>query len=217
MASNSKRARLYGSAGRACRAEGCRRREPTSYLGGIDGEPEAVAKIKRGGLYKASISLNSPVSLRPRPACGRLAGGPQHLSSHGHPAELALRPTWRNTKPTLPTPRRSAYLRMFGNICHDTRDQCLNFPWSSERRPTEPVGRRLVLGLFGGRTDVQTLNAQGQTSTFDDAQNGLNAIIASKSGFTKKIVGLRPHYLFKGKNPSGIETTSSPLKQLWLI
>ena len=27
--------------------------------------------------------------------------------------------------------RRDAYLRMFGNICYDTRDQYLNFPWSS--------------------------------------------------------------------------------------
>ena len=28
--------------------------------------------------------------------------------------------------------RRDAYLRMYGNICYDTRDQYLNFPWSSE-------------------------------------------------------------------------------------
>ena len=31
--------------------------------------------------------------------------------------------------------RRAAYLRMYGNICYDTRDQYVNFPWSSERRP----------------------------------------------------------------------------------
>jgi ribose transport system substrate-binding protein len=29
--------------------------------------------------------------------------------------------------------RRSAYLQMYGNICYDTRDQYVNFPWSSER------------------------------------------------------------------------------------
>ena len=34
---------------------------PDQFLGGIDGEPEAVAEIKRGGPYKASISLASPV------------------------------------------------------------------------------------------------------------------------------------------------------------
>ena len=31
------------------------------FFGGIDGEPEAVAEIKRGGPYRASISLASPV------------------------------------------------------------------------------------------------------------------------------------------------------------
>ena len=30
--------------------------------------------------------------------------------------------------------RRGEYLRMYGNICYDTRDQYTNFPWSSERR-----------------------------------------------------------------------------------
>ena len=30
--------------------------------------------------------------------------------------------------------RRDSYLRMYGNICHDTWHQYVNFPWSSERR-----------------------------------------------------------------------------------
>ena len=30
--------------------------------------------------------------------------------------------------------RRDPYLRMYGNICYDTRDQYVNFPWSSEVR-----------------------------------------------------------------------------------
>ena len=34
---------------------------PDQFLGGIDGEPEAVNEIKSGGPYKVSISLNSPV------------------------------------------------------------------------------------------------------------------------------------------------------------
>jgi ribose transport system substrate-binding protein len=29
-------------------------------------------------------------------------------------------------------PRRTSYLKMYGNICYDTRDQYVNFPWSSE-------------------------------------------------------------------------------------
>ena len=43
----------------ALRAAGKAR--PDQFLGGIDGEPEAVAEIKQGGPYKASISLTSPV------------------------------------------------------------------------------------------------------------------------------------------------------------
>ena len=30
--------------------------------------------------------------------------------------------------------KRAAYLRMYGNICYDSRDEYLNFPWSSESR-----------------------------------------------------------------------------------
>ncbi len=30
--------------------------------------------------------------------------------------------------------RRSQYLKMYGSICYDTRDQYVNFPWSSERK-----------------------------------------------------------------------------------
>ena len=29
--------------------------------------------------------------------------------------------------------RRATYLKMYGNICHDTRERYLNFPWSSEK------------------------------------------------------------------------------------
>ena len=35
---------------------------------------------------------------------------------------------WRDTG------RRAAYLRMYGNICYDSHDRYVNFPWSSERR-----------------------------------------------------------------------------------
>ena len=44
----------------ALRAAGKAR--PDQFLGGIDGEPEAVAEIKKGdGPYKASIALSSAV------------------------------------------------------------------------------------------------------------------------------------------------------------
>jgi ribose transport system substrate-binding protein len=30
--------------------------------------------------------------------------------------------------------QRDSYLKMYGNICYETRNNYLNFPWSSERR-----------------------------------------------------------------------------------
>jgi ribose transport system substrate-binding protein len=118
------------------------------FLGGIDGEPEAVAEIKRGGPYKASISLNSPVfsyalgqhaadwlegrsipqAMDILPSALSAANLAQYEADLADPASV-----WRDVA------RRNAYLRMYGNICHDTRDQYLNFAWSSERRPTEPI------------------------------------------------------------------------------
>jgi ribose transport system substrate-binding protein len=116
---------------------------PDQFLGGIDGEPEAVLEIKKGGPYKASISLASPVFAY---AMGQHAA--DWLDGRSIPQAMDILPTaltlaniakyeadvadpgsvWRD-----PT-RRAAYLRMYGNICYDTRDQYLNFPWSSERR-----------------------------------------------------------------------------------
>jgi ribose transport system substrate-binding protein len=130
----------------ALRAAG--RARPDQFLGGIDGEPEAVAEIRRGGPYKASISLNSPVF-----AYGLGQHAADWLDGRSIPQAMDILPSalsasnlaqyeadladpaavWRD-----PT-RRNSYLRMYGNICYDTRDQYLNFPWSSERRPTAPV------------------------------------------------------------------------------
>ena len=30
--------------------------------------------------------------------------------------------------------RRASYLKMYGNICFDTRENYINFPWSSETK-----------------------------------------------------------------------------------
>ncbi len=113
------------------------------FLGGIDGEPEAVAEIKSGrGPYKASISLASPVFGY---ALGQFAADwlegksvPQAMDILPSPltadniaqyeADLAD-PAAVYANPT----RRDSYLKMYGNICFDTRDQYVNFPWSSER------------------------------------------------------------------------------------
>jgi ribose transport system substrate-binding protein len=37
------------------------RARPDQFLGGIDGEPAAVAEIRSGGPYKVSVSLASPI------------------------------------------------------------------------------------------------------------------------------------------------------------
>ncbi len=115
---------------------------PDQFLGGIDGEPEAVAEIKKGGgPYKTSISLASPVfgyamgqhaadwlegksipqAMDILPSVLTLANLPQYEADLADPGAVYADPA-----------RRASYLKMYGNICYDTRDQYVNFPWSSE-------------------------------------------------------------------------------------
>jgi ribose transport system substrate-binding protein len=116
---------------------------PDQFLGGIDGEPQAVAEIKKGGPYKTSVSLASPVFgyALAQHAADWLEGKsipqamdilPKLLTSaniaayEGDLADPAA--VYRDPS------RRAAYLKRYGNICYDTRDQYINFPWSSERK-----------------------------------------------------------------------------------
>ncbi|CAN5512440.1 hypothetical protein BH10PSE4_BH10PSE4_31500 [soil metagenome] len=117
---------------------------PTQFLGGIDGEREAVAELKRtGSPYKASISLASPIFGY---AMGRFAS--DWLDGKTVPQAMDILPkaltiaNIRQYERDVADPRavyadparRHSYLRMYGNICFDTRHQYINFPWSSERR-----------------------------------------------------------------------------------
>ena len=126
----------------ALRAAGKAR--PDQFLGGIDGEPQAVAEIKKGDSpYKASVSLASTVFgyAMAQHAADWLQGKsipqgmdilPIALSQENigkYEADFAD-PGGVYADPA----RRNAYLRMYGNICYDTRDRYLNFPWSSERK-----------------------------------------------------------------------------------
>lgn len=113
------------------------------FLGGIDGEPQAVTEIKKGGPYKASVSLASPIFGY---AMGQHAG--DWLQGKSIPQAMDILPkalTVQNLaqyEADIADPgsvygdekRRNEYLRMYGTICYDTREQYLNFPWSSERR-----------------------------------------------------------------------------------
>ncbi|QKD02866.1 sugar ABC transporter substrate-binding protein [Mesorhizobium loti] len=117
---------------------------PDQFLGGIDGEPEAVAEIKKGDSpYKASISLSSPVFGY---AMGQFAA--DWLDGKSIPQAMDILPIaltsgniaqyeadLADPAPVYADPaRRNSYLKMYGNICYDTRDRYVNFPWSSERR-----------------------------------------------------------------------------------
>ena len=87
---------------------------PDQFLGGIDGEPEAVAAIKKGerplqGQHRAVVAR---LRLRHGPARGRLARGQEHPAGHGHPADRAdQREPRRNTRPTWPIRPRSITTR----------------------------------------------------------------------------------------------------------
>lgn len=116
---------------------------PEQFLGGIDGEPEAVAEIKKGGPYKASISLASsifgyalaqhaadwlegksvPQAMDILPSALTLANISQYEKDVSEPGVVYADPV-----------QRDRYLKMYGNICYETRDRYLNFPWSSERK-----------------------------------------------------------------------------------
>jgi ribose transport system substrate-binding protein len=125
---------------KALRAAGKDR--PDQFLGGIDGEPEAVTEIKQADSpYKASIALSSPVFGY---AMGQYAA--DWLQGKSIPQAMDILPialTHENIASyeadlTAPGPvfrdpaRRGLYLKMYGNICYDSRDQYVNFPWSSE-------------------------------------------------------------------------------------
>lgn len=115
------------------------------FLGGIDGEPEAVAEIKRGGPYKVSVSLASPVFAY---AMGQHAA--DWLDGKSIPQAMDILPIALDStniaqyEDDIAHPdqvyadaaRRTRYLRMYGNICFDTRDDYVNFPWSSEQSIT---------------------------------------------------------------------------------
>ncbi len=124
----------------ALRASGKDR--PDQFLGGIDGEPEAVSEIRKpAGPFKASISLSSPVFGY---AMGQFAA--DWLDGKSIPQAMDILPIaltgqnidqyeadQKNPGAVYADPARKAeYLRMYGNICFDTRDQYVNFPWSSE-------------------------------------------------------------------------------------
>lgn len=115
---------------------------PDQFFGGIDGEPEAVAELRTpDSPFKVTVSLASPVFGY---ALGQFAA--DFLEGRHVPQAMDILP-FALTPETLDAyaadvadpgavwadpERRAAYLRMYGDICFDSRDRFLNFPWSSE-------------------------------------------------------------------------------------
>ena len=114
---------------------------PDQFLGGIDGEPEAVAEIRSGGPYKVSIALNSAVFgyAMGQHAADWLEGRPIPQAMDILPRALTIA-NLDAYEVDLADPgavyadpvRRDSYLRMYGGICYSTRQNYVNFPWSSE-------------------------------------------------------------------------------------
>lgn len=117
---------------------------PRQFLGGIDGEPDAVSELKDSeSPYKVSVSLASPIFGY---ALGHYAA--DWMEGKSVPQAMDVLPkvlTEQNLadyEADLKDPaavfadpkRHSEYLREYGNVCFETRDRYLNFPWSSDRQ-----------------------------------------------------------------------------------
>lgn len=117
---------------------------PDQFLGGIDGEKEAVDEIKKGSSpYKAGISLASSVFgyAMGQHAADWLDGKSIPQAMDILPKALSLQNIAQYEKDVADPGavyadpvRRASYLKMYGNICYDMRDRYINFPWSSERK-----------------------------------------------------------------------------------
>lgn len=115
---------------------------PRQFLGGIDGEKDAVAELGNPqSPYKVTVSLASPVFGY---ALGHFAADwlegksvPQAmdiLPSVLTAANLqAFRKETDDPEALFHDPvKRGQYLKLYGNICFETRNQYLDFPWSSD-------------------------------------------------------------------------------------
>jgi len=117
---------------------------PDQFLGGIDGEPEAIAELKTANSpYKTDVALSSPVfgyALGVN-AADWLEGKSVPQAMNALPIVLDQNDIGKYEADQADPgavyndpARRDAYLKRYGNICYDTRDHYLDFPWSSENK-----------------------------------------------------------------------------------
>lgn len=116
---------------------------PRQFLGGIDGEPDAIAELKTpDSPYKATVSLASPVFGY---ALGYFAA--DWIDGKQVPQAMDILPraldasNLESYEKEVSDPgaifndpqSRNRYLRFFGSICYETRGRFLNYPWSSDK------------------------------------------------------------------------------------
>jgi len=119
-------------------------RRVDEIVGGIDGEPEAVAQLKiPDSPFKVTVALSSsifgyalginaadwldgksvPQAMDALPIALSKDNVAAYERDQADPAAVYADPS-----------RRDRYIKRYGNICYDSRDHYLNFPWSSEAK-----------------------------------------------------------------------------------
>lgn len=106
---------------------------PNQYLGGVDGESEALADIKAGGPYKSSVTQAGPmVGYAFGQSVARWLDGKNVPQGIGIKARLLNSPqavTKYESDASKPAQTYREYLDMFGNISYATRKNYLAYPW----------------------------------------------------------------------------------------
>lgn len=118
---------------------------PDQFIGGFDGEPQALDEIAKGGPFKATVTTEPSIMAYAwaRYARDWLEGRsiPQGICVRALAVTNAdevqrYREDEANPAPVFDDPdRRSKYLSLFGNISYETRGQYLNSIWQPETCP----------------------------------------------------------------------------------
>lgn len=113
---------------------------PRQYVGGVDGVPEALANIRKGGPYKATVAL-APAMF----AYAMGQAGADWLEGKQIPQAVDIKPILLTSAEEIDAyeadeldpsaayqdpARREKYLRLLGNISYETRGNYLDYQWA---------------------------------------------------------------------------------------
>lgn len=116
--------------------EAANKADPRQYLGGIDGEAEALAKIRAGSPYKATVSLAPQMFAY---AMGK--SGADWLDGKAIPQAIDITPLLLDSPEAIedyeadtrdPGSVYLDYLTLLGNISYETRGDYLAYGWAPE-------------------------------------------------------------------------------------